>query len=138
MIGIQAVTMSMTAIGNETTAISGDIASWTIDTELEFTEFKEMIERRKEIDPPSKIAWYYRYWASMSAVRGQDKTFRTLEWDSQISQDPLFNKALKDKQDLTRDKPKGETVVNDSIIDSGALDMDLGGFLDGTMGEDGC
>ena len=99
---------------------------------------KEMIERRKEIYPPSKIAWYYRYWASMSAVRGQDKTFRTLEWDSQISQDPLFNKALKDKQDLTRDKPKGESVVNDSIIDSGALDMDLGGFLDGTMGEDGC
>ena len=36
--------MSMT-MGNETTAISGDIASWTIDTELEFNEFKEMIER---------------------------------------------------------------------------------------------
>lgn len=33
---------------------------------------KEMIERRKDIDPPSKIAWYYRYWASMSAVRGED------------------------------------------------------------------
>jgi hypothetical protein len=44
MIGIQAVTMSMT-MGNETTAISGDIASWTIETELEFNEFKEMIER---------------------------------------------------------------------------------------------
>lgn len=43
---------------------------------------KEMIERRKGIDPPSKIAWYYRYWASMSSVRGQDNTFRTLEWDS--------------------------------------------------------
>jgi len=54
MIGIQAVTMSMTAIGNETTAISGDIASWTIDTELEFNEFKEMIERMFNIKKKQK------------------------------------------------------------------------------------
>ena len=97
-----------------------------------------MIERRKHIEAPAKIAWYYRYWASMSSTRGQDPTFRTLDWDTQISQDPLFNKALKDKQDATREKPKGETVVNDNILASGALDMDLGGFLDGTNYEEGC
>jgi hypothetical protein len=31
-------------MGNETT-VGGDMANWTIDTELEFPEFKEMIER---------------------------------------------------------------------------------------------
>ena len=45
--------MSMT-MGNETTAISGDIASWTIETELEFNEFKEMIERMFNIKKKQK------------------------------------------------------------------------------------
>lgn len=53
MIGIQPVMMSMT-MGNETTAISGDIANWTIDTELEFNEFKEMIERMFNIKKKQK------------------------------------------------------------------------------------
>jgi len=30
-----------------------------------------------------------------------------------------------------REKPKGETVVNDNILASGGIEMDLGGFLDG-------
>lgn len=46
MIGIQPLQLSMTAGGgNETTAAVSGITNWTIDTELEFTEFKEMIER---------------------------------------------------------------------------------------------
>ena len=40
--------------GNETTAISGDIANWTIDTELELNEFKEMIERMFNIKKVKK------------------------------------------------------------------------------------
>ena len=95
---------------------------------------REMIDRRKDISAEDKIGWYYRYWASMNSVRGKDQTFRVLQWDEQISQDPLFNKALKDKADQ-REKGKGETVVNDNVLASGALEMDLGGFLDGDQND---
>ncbi len=43
----------MTA-GNETTGMSGDVANWTIDTELEFNEFKELIERMFNIKKKGK------------------------------------------------------------------------------------
>lgn len=35
--------------GNETTGLSGDVANWTIDTELDFNEFKGLIERMFDI-----------------------------------------------------------------------------------------
>ena len=79
------------------------------------------------MEPEAKIGWYYRYWASMTQVRGQDKTYRCLDWDAQVAQDPLFNKALK----LEKEKSKGNQVVSDNVLASGQLEMDLGGFLEG-------
>lgn len=53
MLSIQPLQTSMT-MGNETTAISGDIAAWTIETELEFSDFKEMIDRMFNIKKKAK------------------------------------------------------------------------------------
>ena len=45
--------------------------------------------------------------------------------------DPLFNKKLKDKP-----SKKEEIIVNNNVLDSGAISMDLGGFLEERHEED--
>lgn len=89
---------------------------------------KEMIERRKGQDPASKITWYYRYWPSMSITKGEDQTYAFTDWDLKIANDPLFNKRLRDQE---KKKTTAATeVVSDNVLESGALQMDLGSFLD--------
>ena len=88
----------------------------------------EMKERRLGINPKDKITWYYRYWASMKIEKGQAPTFIFDEWDEQISKDPLFNKKLRDQE-----KKKTEYIVNNDVLTSGAIDMDLGGFLEDNL-----
>ena len=87
----------------------------------------ELKQRRQNLTPAEKLGWYYRYWDSMSLAKGVTGTF-TIEkdWDSQISQDPLFNKKLKQEQL----KKATETVKNENILIEGGIDMNLGMFLD--------
>ncbi len=88
----------------------------------------EMKERRLGLTPLDKITWYYRYWPSMKIERGETSTFIFDEWDEQIAKDPLFNKKLRDQE-----KKKTENVVNNDVLTSGAIDMDLGGFLEDNL-----
>lgn len=82
------------------------------------------------MSPADKLGWYYRYWPSMQITRGETSTFVFTDWDTKIANDPLFNKKMKDE------KKKQAECVNDNVLGSGAIEMDLGGFLD--IKEDGC
>ena len=87
---------------------------------------QEMMTRRKDLPVQSKIGWYYRYWPSMSISKDTAPTFIFTDWDTQISVDPLFNKKKKSKE-----YKKEETVVNNDVLASGEIEMDLGNFLEG-------
>ena len=96
-----------------------------------------MTLRRTGLTPEQKLGWYYRYWNSMNISKGNAPTFIFTDWNTQISNDPLFNKKLKDQADAS--KKKTENVVNDSVLDSANFDVDLGGFLgDDAQVEEDC
>ena len=67
----------------------------------------------------------------MQITRGESPTFVFTDWDTKIANDPLFNKKMKDE------KKKQAECVNDNVLGSGAIEMDLGGFLD-IKEEEGC
>lgn len=94
----------------------------------------EMTARRESVTADEKIGWYYRYWNSMSIEKGTNSTYVFTDWNTQIKESPVLNKKSK-KSDQ---KKLGDTVVNDCVLANGALEMDLGGFLDGNVEEEEC
>ncbi len=96
---------------------------------------REITLRRNGIPPEKKIGWYYRYWNSMSLEMGTHPTFVFTDWNTQIKEIPVLNKKSKSKDNT---KKLGDTVVNDCALANGALEMDLGGFLDGNVDEEEC
>ena len=94
----------------------------------------EMTARRESVTADEKIGWYYRYWNSMSIEKGTNSTYVFTDWNTQIKESPVLNKKSK-KSDQ---KKLGDTVVNDCVLASGGLEMDLGGFLDGNVDEEEC
>ena len=93
----------------------------------------EMILRRQGVKPEDKIGWYYRYWNSMSIEKGTHSTYVFTDWNTQIKESPVLNKKSKNKDPA---KKLGDTVVNDCALANGALEMDLGGFLEGNDAEE--
>ena len=94
----------------------------------------EMTARRESVNADEKIGWYYRYWNSMSIEKGTNSTYVFTDWNTQIKESPVLNKKSK----KTDQKKLGDTVVNDCVLANGALEMDLGGFLDGNVEEEEC
>lgn len=87
----------------------------------------QLRERRLGQTPLQKLGWYYRYWESQNLQKGISITYtEDSDWDTQISQDPLFNKKLKQEQL----KKATETIKNENILLEGGIDMNLGMFLD--------
>ena len=69
-------------------------------------------ERRIAIEPYDKLGWYYRYFISLNLFKEETPLSTTQEWDEQIFQDPLFNKALRKEASVN----KQDLVVNDNVL----------------------